>query len=133
MDTILNSTTVSVQALLTASATGSGSAVVDMSKHANAKATLHIGKMVDNKGALGVTTMSLYETLSTGLTGSIITASTVTNALISNSAEVILETEIKSAKLSDNFRYIYAHVTLPTVCSASCVITRGRPRFGPQD
>jgi hypothetical protein len=133
MDTILNSTTVSTQVLLTASASGSASAVVDMSKYANAKATLHIGKMVDNKGALSVTTLSLYECLSTGLTGSIVTASTVTNGLISNSAEVLLETEIKAIEMSNDFRYLYAHVTLPTVCDASCTITRGRPRFEPQD
>jgi hypothetical protein len=133
METILNSTTVSSQALITAATSASGSAVVDMSKHANAVARVHLGKLVDNKGALGVTTVSIYETLSSGLTGSIITASTVTNGGISNSAEQIFETEIKADALSEGFRYIYAHVTLPTVCSTSVIIERGRGSYDPQD
>lgn len=133
MNTILNCTTVSAQALITTGTAISGSSVVSMTKHCNAVARVHLAKMVDNKGALGVTTISIYETIGTGVTGSIVTACTVTNGLISNSAEVIFETEIKAAQLSDGFKNIYARLTLPTACVASVVIERGRPRYEPQD
>lgn len=134
MQKILNQITASTQAFVTmasfSTATGkSATAVVDMSKYANVVARVHMGKLPDNKGALAAATLSFYECLSTGLTGSQITASVATCASISNSAEVFLETEIRADQLSSGFRYVYAHFNVNTLSDFSVVVERGGPRF----
>jgi hypothetical protein len=134
MEKIINEITCSVQALTTMAAfsttTGvSGSTVVDMSKYNNVVARVHMAKLPDNKGALCAATLSLYECLSTGLTGSLITASVATSSLISNSAETMIQTEIKAADLSPNFRYVYAHFNANTKSDCSVIIERGKPRY----
>lgn len=135
---MLNGITCSVQALVTAASnsttTGvSGSAVVDMSKYHSAVARAHIGKLPDNKGALSAATLTIYETTNSVLKGSAITASIVTNAAISNSAECMLQTEVTADQLSDGYRYIYAHFNANTLSEVSVIIERGKGRFDPQD
>lgn len=137
MNKIMSDITASMQAFVTAAAmstsTGvSASAVVELSKYANVVATVHMPKLPDAKGALGVATLSFYECLSTGLTGSVITASIVTNSKISNSVENYLVTEIRADQLSDNFKYVYAHVNAPTKSDVSVMVYRGHARYEPQ-
>ena len=137
MNKLLEALTKSVQSLTTMAAfsttTGvSGSAVVDMSKHNQVMATVHVGKLPDNKGALSMSTLSLYECLSTGLTGSLITSSVKTSSAISNSAEFVMSTGIKAEDLSPGFRYVYAHFNTNTKSDNSVIITRGAPRYEPQ-
>lgn len=134
MQKILNQITASLQSFITmasfSTTTGqSATVVVDMSKYANVVARVHMGKLPDNKGALSVATLSLYECLSTGLTGSVITASVATCSRISNSAATFLETEIKADQLSSGFRYVYAHFNVNTLSDFSVVIERGGERY----
>ena len=134
MNKISNELVTSVQSLTTVAGndttTGiSGSAVVDMAKYSNAIAKAHIGKLFDNKGALCASTLSIYECISTGLTGSLITASLATSSLISNSVETLLQCEIKASQLSPGFRYIYSHFNADTCSDVAVTIERGKPRF----
>ncbi len=137
MNKLLEALNGSVQSFTTMAAfsttTGiSGSAVVDMAQHNQVFASAHMAKLPDNKGALSMATLSLYECLSTGLSGSLITTSIKTSALISNSAELLISVGIKAEDLSPGFRYVYAHFNVNTKSDVSVLLTRGAPRYEPQ-
>jgi len=132
MNKLIEQITTSVQVYPTSSSGITGSASVDMSKYTKAVAKLYAHKLPDAKGE-GVITLSLYENVGTGATGTLITASRIT-ASINSVSDVYLETEIRDVDLSINStkRYINAYVASATPTAIAVTIERGQSRFDPQ-
>ena len=118
-----------VQVFPTLSSSVSGSVAVDMSNYSRALVKTILHKLPDAKGE-GVATVSVYENVGTGATGTIITASTVTASLTSAS-NVEIYTEVRNRQLSEDKRYVYARITLPTNTTIACTIDRKNTRFLP--
>jgi hypothetical protein len=132
MNKILEAITTSIQIYPTATSGKTGSVSVDMSPYTHAIGKLFAHRLPDGKGE-GVITLSLYENVGTGATGSVITAS-IKTASITSASDVYLETEIKDIQLSKNStkRYVNAYVASATPTVISVEIERAGGRYDPQ-
>jgi hypothetical protein len=133
MNKLIEGITTTVQIYPTATTGKTGSASVDMSNYRRAVAKLFAHRLPDKKGE-GVITLSIYENVGTGATGSIVTAS-VKTASITSVSDVLLESEVESIDLSKNTttkRYINAYVASATATNVVVTIERGNGRYDPQ-
>lgn len=133
MNKILEAITTTVQIYPTATTGKTGSASLDMSKYTKAVARLVAHRLPDAKGE-GVITLSIYENVGTGATGTLVSGSSVT-ASITSASDVYLEKEIKDIDLSKNdedYRYINAYVASATATEVAVTIDRAGGRYDPQ-
>jgi len=133
MNKILEQITTTVHLFPTATSGKTGSASLDMSKYTHAIAKLFAHRLPDGKGE-GVITLSMYENIGTGATGTLITAS-VKTATITSASDVYLQTEIKDIEMSKNSnkRYLNAYVASSTGTVVAIEIERAGGRYDPQN
>lgn len=135
MNKFLNEATLSILSYPTTSTGGSASttAGVDMAKYANVTFEVIGHRLPDAKGE-GVGTMTVYEHTASAWTGvaTVLTASIVTQT-INSVSDSWFQKELKATQLSDDKRYLYVAMTLPTGVVLSATAIRTAPRFEPQD
>jgi len=121
--------TVSTQVYPTCTTDISGTSALDMSQYRHAIAQLYAHSLPDAKGE-GVMTLSLYETTNTTLVGKQVAASVVTGS-ITSASDVCLEAEIdvSSMDTTNQYRYVYPRVMVPTATAIACTVIRGDKRY----